>query len=88
MPGKVGIIILQPVDYALPEATVRAGENPADILIRKAIANRKRNNPELRHSYTCKTYNKVLFDAVPQREIFEELRQLSQKEEPVADEVS
>lgn len=64
-------IVLQPADYALPEATVLAGENPADILIRKAIANRKRNNPELRRAYACKTYNKILFDALPARAVFE-----------------
>lgn len=71
-PGQALSIVLQPADYALPEATVLAGENPADRLIRKAIANRKRNNPELRSSYTCKTYNKILFDVVPRRNVFEE----------------
>ncbi|MEZ4941396.1 MAG: DUF5686 family protein [Saprospiraceae bacterium] len=71
-PGVPMHIVLHPADYALPEATVLAGENPADILIRKAIANRKRNNPELRSAYTCKTYNKILFDAVPRRAVFEE----------------
>ncbi|MCB0532552.1 MAG: carboxypeptidase-like regulatory domain-containing protein [Lewinellaceae bacterium] len=71
-PGQPLHVVLQPADYALPEATVRAGENPADILIRKAIANRKRNNPELRSAYRCKTYNKILFDAVPRRAVFEE----------------
>ncbi len=60
-------VVLQPADYALPEATVHAGENPADILIRKAIANRHRNNPERRRSFACTTYNKVLFDATPRR---------------------
>lgn len=71
-PSRPLNIVLQPADYALPEATVLAGENPADRLIRKAIANRKRNNPELRSSYTCKTYNKILFDVVPRRNVFEE----------------
>lgn len=70
-PGKPLAVVLQPADYALPEATIRAGENPADILMRKAIANRRRNNPELRRSYTCTTYNKILFDAVPNRSAFE-----------------
>lgn len=70
-PGRELIVVLQAADYALPEAVVRAGENPADILIRKAIANRRRNNPELRRSYTCATYNKILFDPLPHREVFE-----------------
>ncbi|TNE69305.1 MAG: carboxypeptidase-like regulatory domain-containing protein [Bacteroidetes bacterium] len=71
MPPGAVVIRLRAANYALPEAVVRAGENPADILIRKAIANRKRNNPELRRSYTCTTYNKVLFDALPDRGIFD-----------------
>lgn len=70
-PDRPFTIVLQPTDYELPEAVVRAGENPADILIRKAIANRRRNNPDLRASYTCVTYNKVLFDVLPNREAFE-----------------
>lgn len=70
-PDRPLTIVLQPADYELPEAIVRAGENPADILIRKAIANRRRNNPDLRASYTCVTYNKVLFDVLPNREAFE-----------------
>lgn len=70
-PGKPFVVVLQAADYALPEATVRAGENPADILIRKAIARRKENNPERLASYTCKTYNKIMFEAVPRRDVFE-----------------
>lgn len=70
-PDELLAIVLKPAELALPEAVIRAGENPADILIRKAIANRKRNNPDLRRSYTCTTYNKVLFDVVPNREAFE-----------------
>ncbi|MBK9336776.1 MAG: carboxypeptidase-like regulatory domain-containing protein [Lewinellaceae bacterium] len=69
---KLLVIVLKPTELALPEAVVRAGENPADILIRKAIANRRRNNPDLHKSYTCTTYNKVLFDMVPNRAIFEQ----------------
>ena len=72
LPGDLKTLILLPADYDLPEAVVLAGENPADILIRKAIANRKRNNPERRKSYTCRTYNKVLLDAMPNRVEFEQ----------------
>lgn len=66
--GSPLTVVLRPVDYALPEATVRAGENPADILIRKAIARRKFNNPENRRSYSCNTYNKIAFESVPHRQ--------------------
>ena len=70
-PAKPLRIVLRPTDMALPEATVRAGENPADILIRRAIAHRKQNNPELRRGYQCTTYNKMLFEALPRRDEYE-----------------
>ena len=70
-PEKPLVVVLQPADNTLPEAVIRAGENPADILIRKAIAHRRRNNPEMLPHYTCTTYNKVLFDVLPNRAAFE-----------------
>lgn len=70
-PGKPLVIVLKPADNTLPEAVIRAGENPADILMRKAIANRRRNNPDMLPWYTCVTYNKVLFDVLPNRQAFE-----------------
>jgi Family of unknown function (DUF5686)/CarboxypepD_reg-like domain len=64
-------VVLRPADFGLAEVTIRAGENPADILMRKAIANRRRNDPEKRGAYRCNTYNKVSFDVLPHREVFE-----------------
>lgn len=64
-------IVLKPTDNALAAVDIIAGENPADILMRKVIANRHRNNPERNNSYICKTYNKVALDALPNRAIFE-----------------
>lgn len=69
--GKTLQVVLQPSDFGLPEAVVIAGENPADILIRRAVANRNRNNPEKRSGYLCTTYNKITVDVTVKRELFE-----------------
>jgi len=34
------------------------------------VAQRKKNNPELCNSYSCTTYNKVVFAALPNRHNF------------------
>lgn len=47
---------------ALEEVTVKAGENPAHRIIRNAIANRNRNNPNKLESYQYEVYNKIEFD--------------------------
>ena len=39
-------IELEPQDNVLDEIVVHAGENPANILLRKVIKNRKKNNPK------------------------------------------
>lgn len=64
-------IILHPAENALPEAVIRAGENPANVLIRRAIANRENNNPERYRSFICNTYNKITFDLTPNRTEFD-----------------
>ena len=69
--GKPLEITLYPSNEQLPEAVIRAGDNPADRLIRLAIHHRDRNNPEKQAGYYCKTYNKVVFDVVPHRDVFE-----------------
>ena len=63
-------IILKTADNAISEVTVLAGENPADRLIRKVIANRDRNNPEKLATFQCKTYNKVAMDMLPNDSAF------------------
>lgn len=70
-PGVLLEIVLKPAENALPEAIIRPGENPANILIRKAIDNRHRNNPEECLSFICNTYNKINFDLVPNRAAFD-----------------
>jgi hypothetical protein len=71
--GQLLEVVLEPRDMDLPEAVVVAGENPADVLMRKVAARRDRNNPEKRRSYQCKTYNKIVFDLLPNRIAFDSL---------------
>lgn len=77
--GKPLEIALHPSQDYLPEATIVAGENPADILIRKAVAHRDTNNPEKRATYRCNTYNKIVFDVLPQRAAYEAFMSAHQK---------
>ena len=57
-------IILKNADNLIPEVTVSAGENPADRIIRRVVANRDMNNPEKLATFRCKTYNKVAFETI------------------------
>ncbi|MFK7808857.1 MAG: DUF5686 family protein, partial [Saprospiraceae bacterium] len=58
----------------IEEITVVAGENPAHRIIRKAVENRSLHNPEKRNGYQCKTYNKMVFDWMPNQEAIEKLQ--------------
>ncbi len=58
-------IVLKSKAYALTEAVVIAGENPAHRIIRQAIKMRSVHNPEQMEGYRCQTYNKLLFDWLP-----------------------
>lgn len=58
-------ITLKKADNLISEFTFSAGENPADRLMRRVIANRERNNPEKLKTFQCKTYNKMSFDFLP-----------------------
>lgn len=46
----------------LAEVVVKAGENPANAIIRKVIANKEKNNPENIPTFTYTSYNKVVYD--------------------------
>ena len=54
--------LLKKNQLELKEAVILAGENPANIIIRKVIANRDKNNYESLESYQFETYNKLEFD--------------------------
>ncbi len=47
----------------LKELVFEAGENPANRIIRKAVENKKINNPEKIKSFSYKSYNKFIVDA-------------------------
>jgi hypothetical protein len=66
-------IILKNVDNLISEVTVSAGENPADRIIRRVIANRDKNNPEKLATFQCKTYNKVAFEILPNDSLFQKM---------------
>lgn len=51
-------IVLQTAKNELGEVEIRPGENPADRIIRNAVANRNRHNPERCLQYCCAIYGK------------------------------
>ncbi|MCP3932036.1 MAG: hypothetical protein GY705_23430 [Bacteroidetes bacterium] len=58
-------ITLERTTYQLNEAIVIAGENPAHRIIRQAVKNRKKNDPQKIPTYSCRTYDKLLADWLP-----------------------
>lgn len=55
-------VSMSPQTALLAEVVIRAGENPAERIIKKAIENKTFNNPERAHSFTYDSYNKLTFD--------------------------
>ena len=55
---------LRPSGYTLSEVQIRPGVNPAHRIIRHVIANREKNNPDKRPSYSCVLYNKLIVEAI------------------------
>lgn len=62
--GKM-VVKLQPESYEIAEVVVRPGENPANRIIREVIKNRKKNNPKNAPKFQYTSYNKVVYDFVP-----------------------
>ncbi len=56
------IIYLKPESYSIEEVVVRAGENPADILFKKILKNKKNNNTNKLESYQYEQYTKMQVD--------------------------
>ena len=54
-------VSLMPISIELQEATVEAGENPANRIIDNVMAHRLENNPASLHSYSYKIYDKMVF---------------------------
>ncbi len=59
------IIELRPSVFQLSEVVIKAGENPANRIIKKVIENKKINNPENISSFKYTSYNKVIYDLHP-----------------------
>ncbi|MBU2557610.1 MAG: DUF5686 and carboxypeptidase regulatory-like domain-containing protein [Bacteroidetes bacterium] len=57
------IISLVADQINLQEVVIVAGENPADILLRKIIANKDKNDNRELIAWQCEVYNKIQFDA-------------------------
>lgn len=74
-------IILQPQAYDFAAVEVVAGVNPADIIMRKVIQNRRRNDPEQLDRYRCRTYNKVVLSWLPQGESLDLLTEKDRSED-------
>lgn len=55
-------IRISPSNLQLSEITVYAGENPANIIVRNIIKNKKRHNFNEKESYECERYSKVELD--------------------------
>lgn len=66
--GQILEIQLKPLAYDMEAVEVIAGENPADRIMKQVIANRFQNNPERLSSYSCRTYNKIRFAWLPNKE--------------------
>lgn len=49
----------------LTEVEVKAGENPANRIIRKVIENKDKNNPENISAFKYTSYNKSIYDFMP-----------------------
>lgn len=54
-------IYMEPSEYSLAEFEVKPTENPADVIMRKVIANRDKVRPEDLESYSYNTYSKIIF---------------------------
>lgn len=64
------VIFLSSKENILKEVQVIAGENPANKIIKKVIANKNQNNPERLKSFTYFSYNKFVFTGKEDTAIF------------------
>ena len=55
-------IELEPIDMALNEIMIYAGENPANIIVKNIAKAKKANNPEKLKYFQCDVYNKLQLD--------------------------
>jgi hypothetical protein len=62
--NTMGTLKMKSAKILLDEAVVEAGENPADAIMRKVIANKDNNNPEKQGPFSYDAYNKLVFTAL------------------------
>lgn len=56
------VIALVRSKFDLTEVVIESGENPANAIMRKVIANKEINNPENISSFKYRSYNKLIYD--------------------------
>lgn len=66
-------VMLTPVAAELREVVIKAEEDPGYEIIRRAVANRRKNNPESLPGFKVRTYNKAGLDTERTAEIQAEL---------------
>lgn len=59
------VVQMSPSGVQLDEILILGDRNPTESLMRKVIANRKKNDPERSRSFTYKSYNKINFELIP-----------------------
>ena len=67
-----GPIKLKPNENLLTEITILPGVNPAERIIRKAIDNKRKNNPESDLAFTYDSYNILAFGAEIDSSLFQD----------------
>jgi len=67
-----GPIKLKPNENLLTEITILPGVNPAERIIRKAIENKRKNNPESDLAFTYDSYNILAFGAEIDSSLFQD----------------
>lgn len=58
-------IQLVPSQYNLQNVVISSGENPANRIVRRVVANREQNDPDKLDAYAYTAYNKFIYSGVP-----------------------
>lgn len=57
-------VVMEEMTADLSEVVIRPGANPAERIVKRAIENREKNNPEKSIAFRYESYNKLNFDIV------------------------
>lgn len=58
------LIQLEPLAISIKEVVIVPGENPAEIIMRRVIKNKDKNDPEKAVAFTYDSYNKLVFAGI------------------------